>query len=292
VTEVFRSSIPLSNAGTFNIDWNGCCRVSPNGANWNESSWQMDSAIVWNGSGAAKPIDFNFASVQPEVNRMGSYSQSLNAVSPDGLSLSYNQDLNTNITSQPEGFSINTTTGLMTITGGSPGTADYNDNPTESGADRAFSGNIIASDGSFVEFDWMFDGVDQSVNNAPTVADGMAMGNSGDPFNFTFTTSDPDLGDVVTLDAALFAIVGLVPAIAPIYNSLTGMISWNSLGSAFGSYIFQARGFDLGLLSDVGSWTVELKDPNAGGNGGVIPEPTALIVWGSLIGLGLMRRRG
>ncbi|RIK72850.1 MAG: hypothetical protein DCC67_18640 [Planctomycetota bacterium] len=278
----------LPGAGTYQISASGCCRVASGGrANWSESNWTMNSAIVWNGSSAANPIAFNFGSVQPEVSRLSSYSQNLNATSPDGLALSYNQNLNQNINFQPTpSFLVNTSTGLMTIP--SSETPLITDNTTlggqNVGADAAFSGNIVAANGSFVEFDWMFDGVDaQGVNNAPDVADGALANIVGTVFNFTFTASDPD-GDPVTFDPGLFAILGPVPAIAPVFNNLTGLLTWDSAGSALGTYIFQVRGRDPGNLTDIGSLTVTLRRPQQG----VVPEPASLLVHGGLLACGLL----
>jgi hypothetical protein len=216
--------------------------------------------------------------VQPEVNRNTSYSQSLNAASPDGIVLTYNQNLNQSINFQPTpSFLINTTTGVMTIPSSETPLIVDNLNSQGAGADAAFSGNILAANGSFVEFDWMFDGVNQTVvNNAPVVSDGMLSGVIGTVFNFLFTITDPD-GDPVSFDPGLFAILGPTPAIAPTFDHTTGMLSWDSAGSPLGNYIFQVRGRDDGNLTDVGSVSV-----NVVGATGVIPEPASLLVHAGL----------
>jgi hypothetical protein len=292
-TQVFQIQLP--GAGTYSVSAGSCCRVSPEaGDNWLEDSWQMDSGIVWNGSTANVPIAFNFSSVQSQVNRNGAYSDNLDATSPSGLTLTYNQNLNLNITGQPTpGFNINTTTGLMTIPAGPTEAGSVDDNTSfgglNVGADKAFSGNIVASDGSFVEFDWMFDGVDGTTANlAPDVNDGANSGVVGTLFNFLFTITDPEgetLGSGLSFDATLFGILGPVPAIAPVFNALTGQFSWDSTGSALGQYIFQVRGRDSGNLTDVGSFTVDLLQV---GPPGAVPEPAALLVHGGLATCGLL----
>lgn len=272
-------TIQLPGAGTYDIASRSCCRVDEGGlANWSESWFTMDSRIVWDGSTAASPINFNFASVQPEVSRLGSYSDNLGAVSPDGLSLSYNLNLNESINFLVPGLTVDST-GQLSIPGAN--TPSITDNTSNSGqnvgADAAFSGNILASDGSSVEFDWMFDGVDSAINNAPEVSDGNLQDIVGTIFNFMFSITDPD-GDPTSFDPGLFASLGPTPAIAPVFNYLTGQLTWNSAGSAPGTYIFQVRGRDSGNLTDVGSLTVDLQQQQ----NGAIPEPGSLLVHAGL----------
>jgi hypothetical protein len=246
----------------------------------------MNSAIVWNGTTATKPIDFNFGSVQSQVSRLGAYSDNLDATSPDGLTLSYNQNLNLNINSQIPGFTVNTSTGLMTIpAANTPSITDNTSNGGQNvGADAAFSGNIIASNGSFVEFDWMFDGVDAAVNNAPDVNDGALSGVVGTLFNFLFTITDPD-GDPTSFDPGFYAVLGPTPAISAVFNDLTGMFSWDSTGSPLGTYIFQVRGRDSGNLTDIGSLTINVQAPPPNG---AVPEPASVLVHGGLLGFSLV----
>ncbi len=147
--------IQLSGAGTYAMSATSCCRVGGI-INAAESQWTMNSSIAYNGSTANKPIQFNFSAVQPEVIKGADYNGNLGAVAGPGLTLSYNQTLNENINSQPPGFTVNAATGALHIPAAS--TAGYLDNPSGNvGADYAFSGNILASDGSSVEFDWLFD---------------------------------------------------------------------------------------------------------------------------------------
>jgi hypothetical protein len=180
---------------------------------------------------------------------------------------------------------VNPATGALTIAPGSPGVADYTDHSQAQniGADRAFSGNIVASNGSFVEFDWMFDGVDQGAQNqAPTVLDDFDSGVPGDFFSHTFVATDPDLPlDTLTWNATLFGILGPTPAIAPVWNSALGQVTWDSTGSPLGTYIFQARISDLGGLTDVGGFSVTL-----------VPEPATLSLAAmAFVGLVLAARR-
>lgn len=282
----------LTTMGTYYITTTSCCRVAVGGlGNWSENSWRMNSTIVWDGSNATKPIDFNFASVQSQVSRLGAYSDNLGAVSPDGLALTYNQALNLYINTQIPGFTVNTATGALDILAAD--TPSITDNLTlggvngqNKGADAAFSGNIIASNGSSVEFDWMFDGVDTAVNQAPNILDGSATGSPGDIFNFTFTATDPD-GDPLSWDTNLFSFLGAAPAITPTWNSSTQLFSWDSTGSILGNYIAQVRVADPRGLTDIGSFNIALlagQPPVAG----VIPEPTTI----ALLGIGLVGLAG
>ncbi len=290
-TTVFTRQLTSANTGTIDMTYSSCCRVDEGGvANWTESSWTMNSRIVYNGS-ATKPIDFSFGAIQPEVNRNGSYSDNLGAVSPDGLTLTYNQNLNDNINSQAPGFSINTTTGELTIAAGSPGAADYADHhqSQNAGADAAFSGNIIASNGSFVEFDWMFDGVDGATNTAPTVQNAATSATVGQTVSHTFTATDAeDTPSQLMWDNVLFAFIGATPAISPVWNGALQLFTWDTTGSAPGTYIAQVRVRDTGGLTDVGSLTMTLQASN-------VPEPASLALLamgaGGLLLPRLRRRR-
>lgn len=254
----------LSGAGTYSIVGSSCCRVRAGGlANWSESSETMNAAIVWDGSNATSPINFSFATLQPEVSRLAGndYSQNLNATSPDGLTLTYNQALNQNINFQVPGFTVNTTTGLLTIVG-TANRAQITDNTSNAGADAAFSGNIIANNGSFVEFDWMFDGVDLGTNQAPTVADAVINALVGPgPILHTFTATDPEDGALTgppgSWDANLVLGAGFTGAL-PTFNVLTQQLSWDTTGYAAGAYNIQARAFDSLNVGDFGLLTVNL----------------------------------
>jgi hypothetical protein len=280
----------LSGAGTYNIDAGSCCRVDgihnfPGGNS--STSWNMDSTIVWNGSSANTPILFNFSAVQPEVVRGSDYSGSLGAVAGPGLTLSYDQVLN-DIPSQPPGFTIDPATGQLFISAAN--TATYLDNSSGNiGADYAFSGNITASDGSRVEFDWLFDAVDTgSVNLAPSVTDAVVNALVGDTINFTFNATDD--GNPNPPGSLTWSFIGFLGggANAPTFNALTQAFEWDSTGSTLGTYVAQVQVSD-GLLTDIGLLTI-----NLGSDGGTpqIPEPGTLSLLGlGLIGFGIAGRR-
>ena len=270
----------LQSSSLVSLSMSSCCRVGGI-ANANESSWTMDSAIFWNGTSANTPILFNFSNVQPEVLRGAAYSGNLGAVAGAGLTLSYDQVLNQNITSQPLGFLVNTTTGALTIDAAST-LAGYSDNPSGNiGADRAFSGNIRASDGSFVEFDWLFDGVNSLSNLAPTINDQIINALVGDTVSTTVTATDDGLpsGTLAWTDIGLLGSLGSCSN-APVFNVATQAFTWNTAGCAVGSYIYQVQAND-GQKTDFGTITVNLGT-NGGGN--QVPEPGIL----SLLGLGAL----
>ncbi|WON72518.1 hypothetical protein [Nitrosospira sp. Is2] len=273
----------LSGGGTFSITGNSCCRVDGI-ANWpgsnSSTSWTMNSTIVWNGTSANTPILFNFSAVQPEVVRGSDYSGNLGAVAGPGLTLSYDQILN-GIPTQPPGFTIDPVTGQLFIS--SANTATYPDNADGNiGADYAFSGHISASDGSSVEFDWLFDAVNTGSGNlAPVVSDMVINALVGDTINFQFTATDD--GNPNPPGGLTWSFVGFLGGgiNAPTFNSATQQFVWNSAGSAVGTYVAQVQASD-GSLTDIGLLTINLGMDN--GPGGQIPIPGTL----SLVGLGLM----
>lgn len=276
-------SAQLSGAGTYDISMSSCCRVAGI-ANWAPGSssvgWQMDSRIVWNGTTANAPILFNFTSVQPEVLRGANYSDNLGATSGSGHTLTYNGALN-GIPQQAVGLTINPTTGQLTIPAAS--TAQYADNPINAGADQAFSGTILSSDGSFVEFDWLFDGVDSTSNQAPDVDDVVINALVGQTINQTVTGTDPD-GNPLTWD--LLSSFGPCGAINPTFDPQTQQLSWDSTGCGVGTYIFNVRASD-GSLTDVGTVTVNLSTGTT-----AVFEPATLLTFGAgLLGIGAVARR-
>lgn len=287
VTDVVRYQLP--SAGTFAITGSGCCRVAGI-RNWSpgssSTSWIMNSAIAWNGSNANTPILFNFSSVQPEVVRGTAYSGNLNAVAGAGLTLTYDQILN-GIPAQPPGFAINPGTGALSIAAAN--TAGYLDNSAGNpGADYAFSGNIIASDGSRVEFDWLFDAVNTGSNLAPTVNDVIINALVGDTVNTTITGVDDGLptppGALSWADLGLLTPLGTC-ANAPTFNTATQQLTWNTTGCAVGPYIYQVQASDS-LLTDVGSITINLS------NRPTVPEPATLALLGlGALGMGAFTRR-
>lgn len=275
-TEIFTFTLPA--AGTYTISYASCCRVSGIN-NASASSFGMESVLVWDGSTANAPILFDFSAIQPEVIRGAAYSDNLGATAGNGGTLSYDQTLNTSIISQPPGFSVNTTTGELSILAAS--TASYTDNPSNAGADYAFSGHILNSDGSSVEFDWLFDAVDTAGNLAPDVTNHTINAVIGDLISQIVTGTDPNALDDVTLSflssfgtfANAFSFVPGAPG-----NPTTGLFSWDSSGSAAGTYIVNIRGTD-GLLTDSGTITINLRAPVAA----AVPLPPA-----GLLGLGLL----
>lgn len=279
----------LPSAGTYAITGSSCCRVQgiqnflPGGSS---VSWTMNSTIVWNGSSANAPILFNFSAVQPEVVRGVAYNGNLGAVGGAGITLSYDQTLN-GIPNQPPGFTVNTSTGALNIP--AVNTAAYTDNTAGNpGADYAFSGNINASDGSKVEFDWLFDAVNTAGNTAPTVTDAIINALVGATINHTFTATDdglPNPPNALTW-TGLISFLGAAPAILPTFDPLTRLFTWNSTGSAPGSYNALVQVSD-GSLTDIGQLTINLRSQPNG-----VPEPATLSLLGlGLAGLGWMGRK-
>lgn len=281
----------LSGAGTYNITGSSCCRVDgilnfPGGNS--STSWTMNSTIVWNGTSGNTPILFNFSAVQPEVVRGSDYSGNLGAVAGSGLTLSYDQVLN-DIPSQPPGFTIDPATGQLFISAAN--TATYGDNGDGNiGADYAFSGHINASDGSSVEFDWLFDAVNTGSGNlAPVVTDAIINALVGDTINFTFAATDD--GNPNPPGGLTWSFIGFLGggATAPTFDPVTHQFLWDSTGSATGTYVAQVQVSD-GALTDIGLLTINLGTTAPEGQ---VPEPATLSLLGlGLVGLELARRRG
>lgn len=289
-------TIQLTSAGTYAISGSSCCRVSSSGlGNWTESGFNLNSQVVWDGATATTPINFSFSTIQPEVSRLtaNDYSQGLNATSPDGLTLTYNQNLNLNINSQVPGFTVDPATGLMTIVGDA-NRAQITDHASASnpGADAAFSGNILASNGSFVEFDWMFDGVDAASNQAPVVADAIINALVGPgPISHIFTALDAEDGNLLAAaswDPTLVLGAGFINAL-PTFDTVTQALSWDTTGYAPGTYLIQARAFDSQSVGDFGLLTVNLSNPtNPPTN---IPLPGSIFLFGlGLAAIGWKRK--
>ncbi len=274
-----------SGAGNIDISWGSCCRVQGI-ANWPGGSssvgWTMDSRLVWDGQTANAPILFDFSAVQQEVLRGTAYHDNLGAVSGSGLTLSYDQALN-GIPAQPPGFTVDPANGDLDIDAAS--TNAYTDNPSNAGADYAFSGHINASDGSFVEFDWLFDGVGALSNNAPSVQDVVINALVGDNISHTMIATDDGLPNPpggLTWD--LLSFIGAGANLAPAFDPNTQLFTWDTTGSAVGTYIVNIRAND-GSLTDSGSITINLTQ-------GVVPLPgTLALLLAGLGGAGFARKR-
>lgn len=280
----------LTGAGLYTISASSCCRVS-GPINSFSNSWTMNSAIFWNGSSANAPILFNFSNVQPEVVRGVAYNDNLDALAGAGLTLTYDQVLNPGISSQPPGFTINTATGAMNIPAASTTLANYPDNPSNPGADAAFSGNIKASDGSFVEFEWLFDAVATAGNLAPSINDTIINALVGDIVNTVITATD----DGLPINTLSWTDVGLLGgqgtcSNAPTFNTTTQAFAWNTANCTPGSFLYQVQTSDS-QKSDFGTVTINLSVQGPG-PGTSVPEPTTLSLLGlGALGLGAFSRR-
>lgn len=268
----------LTTSGLTTLSASSCCRVG-GPINSASNTWTMNSAIFWSGTTANAPILFNFSNVQPEVLRGVNYNGNLGAVAGAGVTLSYDQALNAGISAQPAGFVINTLTGSLFIAAASTATGYPDNTQGNIGADAAFSGNIKASDGSFVEFEWLFDGVNSLSNLAPTVNDQIINALVGDSISTTVTATDDGLPLPATLtwtDVGLLGSLGSCSN-APVFNVATQAFTWNTAGCAVGTFVYQVQASD-GQKTDFGTITVNLGT-NGGGN--QVPEPGIL----SLLGL-------
>lgn len=291
VNESGTTNLSQLGAGLYTISWSSCCRVSgiPNA----DFDMGTTSTIFWDGTNATNPITFDIQNIQPNVVRGSAYSDNLGATSANGDTLSYDDTvLTVDITSQAPGFTIDPT-GQINIPGAS--TAGYADNGSNVGADMAFSGEIIAKNGSgattgTVQFDWLFDGVDTGTNQVPTVSDVVVNAVVGDMINEMVTGTDPN-GDTVTLSFLSFNGPG-GPVGGSSFNSTAGdpamgTFMWDSAGFTPGTYVATISGTD-GSLSDTGTITINLKQ----GGTTVVPLPASLLLLGSgLIGFTVVGRR-
>ncbi|MEM7472270.1 MAG: VPLPA-CTERM sorting domain-containing protein [Pseudomonadota bacterium] len=280
-------------AGVYTISWDSCCRVGglPSGAN---EDMGTTSTILWDGQNAVDPITFDIQNIQPNVVRGAPYSDNLDVTSADGNALSYNDAYTpVGITTQATGFAIDGS-GQISIAGAD--TATYADNPSAQniGADIAFYGAIVASDGGTevanVQFDWVFDGVDQGSNQVPDVADVVINAMVGDAINTLITATDPN-GDPIALSQLSFNGPGgsIAGSMFLDNGDDTGTFTWDSTGFAVGTYIATILGNDGGL-TDQGTVTINLT---AGGGTGPTPVPLPagmVLMLSGLAGLGFARK--
>jgi len=256
----------LPGAGLYSYTYNTCCRVS-GGQNFS-GSYNVEGAISWDGITANAPILFDFASVSNEVVVGDAYNQNLNAV---GVGLTYDQALNVGITSQPPWFVVDPVTVLMQIDG--TDTATYMQNTANDGADYAFSGNIKATDGSFVQYDWVLDVVTAASNLAPDLTDIVINGLVGDIFNGTMVGNDPE-GNALTWFVQSLIGIDLTNFI---FDINTQAFSFDSSSLTAGTYIANIGASD-GALNGFGAITFNLsnaqpKDPTT------VPEPSAIMLF-------------
>jgi hypothetical protein len=144
---------------TIDIRWEGPHRIS-HVPNVNLGGFVLNSRIMWKGApaGVTHPIALDLRELNVNVVRGQAYRAKLAASSPSQLRLAFDLELVENIKRLPPGLKIDADAGLMVIDEAS--TKKYADNPHQPGGDMAFCGTVRASDGSFVQFEGMFDGVE------------------------------------------------------------------------------------------------------------------------------------
>jgi hypothetical protein len=270
-------TIQLPGAGLYTYANRSCCRVA-GGLNFSSSYFDMEGAIFWDGSTANAPILFDFASVSNEVVSGADYDQNLNAV---GVGLTYDQILAEGISGQPSGFTVDPVTGAMHIPAAN--TATYGQNTSNDGADYAFSGNIKATDGSFTQFDWVFDVVTAASNLAPNLVDIVINGLVGDTLSGTITGADPE-GNALTWFVQSLLGAGM-DVTNFTFNAATQAFSFDTTGLNVGQYIANIGAND-GALNGFGSITFNLTN----GPANPIPEPSAILLLALAGGL-LVRAR-
>lgn len=267
-------SITLPGAGLYTYNYNSCCRVS-GGHNFSSGSFDMQGAIFWDGSTATSPILFDFSSISNEIIVGQDYNQNLNAV---GTGLTYDQALNIGINAQPPGFTIDPATGQMFIAAAD--TAGMSNSSADVGADYAFSGNIFGANGTFTQFDWVFDVVTQASNLAPNLNDIVINGLVGDTFNGVMTGVDPE-GNALTWFIQSLIGIGINMTNFS-FDPLTQAFSFNSSGLSAGTYIANIGAND-GALNGFGAITFNLSNrPSTG-----IPEPSVLALL--VVAFGMLR---
>lgn len=255
-TERYSFDISSGGAGLYDISWSGSSWTSgiPNaGFPTASRDYGTTSRIYWDGKTASTPIQFNLNNIQQEVGRNAPYSANLGAVSASGVSLSYAETLSRGISSQPAGYSISSS-GNLEIT--DAGTSAITDNTSNTGADVAFSGEIEGSDGSSIEFAWVFDAVDEV--NVPEVENQVINALVGDGISTTVVASDPD-DEMLTFDLVNF--LGPAAGTGDVsFDPMTQLFQWDSTGFVESQYVASVRATNASGFSDTGTITINLSD--------------------------------
>ncbi|NQZ80547.1 MAG: PEP-CTERM sorting domain-containing protein [Colwellia sp.] len=282
IDETFSIQLPPG-AGTYTISWGSNAWVAgvPNGS----GSYGTTSTIFWDGLTANTPIQFDLENIQQEVLRGAAYSDNLDAV---GVGLTYDDTfLGTGMSGQAPGYSIDAS-GQINMSAAT--TTAILDNGSSPGADIGFSGKIGATDGSAVEFVWLFDAVDTGANLAPSITDVVINALVGTTIDHTLAVSDPNVGDILTTSFINFLGTGGNP-LNSTFDPGTLDFSWDSTGFSVGTYI-ATFGTSDGSLSDQGTITINLTQ-GPGGGGINVPEPATILIMGSGLAMiaGFRRRR-
>jgi hypothetical protein len=202
-------SFGLEPLGLYTVMAVGCCWA--NGA-WNIGSsgdefWELSSSIVWDGETAYTPIDFDPSNVNPEVVRGQDYNGSLGAKPALGLALNHSRTLAIGIT-DVSFLGVNAANGSLFISAAD--TVGFPDNAQSSGADTAYSGEILAIDKSAVEFSGFFDAVEPQADDTPPTCD--VAPDPNDPTLFLGTSTDDESGIESIAAAANATNLQVVPA--------------------------------------------------------------------------------
>tara|TARA_R110000868_G_scaffold2705_7_gene18986 strand:- start:2774 stop:3898 length:1125 start_codon:yes stop_codon:yes gene_type:complete len=284
VNQVYQVQLP--GAGLYTMSWESGSWVYgvPNAS----GDFGTTSTIFWDGQTANAPIIFDLENIQQEVVRNVAYSDNLDAV---GNNLTYDDThLSSGMSSQAPGYSIDAS-GQINMSAAT--TNAIADNGSNSGADVAFSGKINSTDGSNVEFTWLFDAVSTASNNAPSITDLVINALVGDVIDETLVVTDID-GDPVTVSFnSIFGPGGIIPGNST-FDPLSLNFMWDTTGFGVGSYVATFNASD-GSLTDQGTIRINLT---TGGNPPPPPPPnpapapaSALLLGLGLLGLVGLRRK-